>query len=169
MFSWNAATFMYYVSLMVVSHHNGRVGYLQRPCSLQSLKCSPSLYLLPSAAPGIKLYLRLSSCLVQFKTVFRQLPTLHSGDQRWVSEQHHLTTNSSLIRVFCHNSENPMWRLSKASGNHVIKVPIYHQGLHIHMKSNWCDSIQQIHYIHLVNKAWRNKAEEEVGAGCSGC
>ena len=40
-------------------------------------------------------------------------------------------------------------------------MPIYHQGLHIHMKSNWCDSIQHIHYIHLVNKAWRNKAKED--------
>lgn len=98
--------------LMVVSHYNGRVGYVQRPCSLQNLKCSPSLYLLPtSAAPGIKFYLRLSSCLVQLKTVFRQLPTLHPGAQRWVSKQHPLTTNSSLIRLFCHNSENPMWRL----------------------------------------------------------
>lgn len=39
-----------------------------------------SLFTVNICCTGIKLYLRLSSCLVQFKTVFRQLPTLHSGD-----------------------------------------------------------------------------------------
>lgn len=121
------------------SHYNGRVEYLQqRRCSLQNLKYLLSLCLQPEfAAPWYKATL---GCPLDW---YSSRPSSDSSQHPNLVVKDGQQNNTPLLQIFptsnwsfCRNSENPMWRLRKASRKYVIEVPIYHQGLHIHIKRN---------------------------------